>query len=441
MMDGAGTANATFEGVLSGDQDFYAVYPASAKVDAHYGAGTLQVTLPPSYTISGSMGTSSPLPMIAANIGNTLSFKHVGAVYRLTLDNVPAGTNKIIVTFDKDVTGTFTVTDPNTLVPRITTTVGTTSRMVTFNLDAPLTADTDGFVLNVPVPTGTYAADITVQATGGTKLAARIHNPRTIDRATGKILSVALSAPFGGPFEGLYLSQGDLYLKTEGSDFASATFALYSDPFAGYDTNYNKDPIASESSNAANRSYFDWIELGSLFSWGPASSTSLRDIDNKKVPTGIPVGYKIPTRDQWANIIGTTRTGATVNGGVDKYHYSLVNVDGRPVLVLILFPDGANITLSGTLPARDAVSSVITISEADYQTLDAAGCVFLPAAGYSRGSWGGGGSIGIYRTASILPGDKTNSYVFRFNSSDVQISADIYSRKTDYTPVRLLQEY
>ena len=246
------------------------------------------------------------------------------------------------------------------------------------------------------------------------------------ETASGEDFSWGPPEGFGGPFLAdesnsveYFLSKGDLYLKAEGSDFAHATFALYDDPFSGYDTNGGKAPTPSASYNAANRSYFSIGELSALFSTEGDGMT----------PKGIPAGYKIPTLDQWKSIAGRTRPGSTVNGGAGKYHYSLVNVDGKTARVLIRFPDGANITLSGTLPAKDAVSSVITISEADYQTLDAAGCVFLPAAGYGDPSWTRLGSRGRYWAS--------NGYSLSFYDNSLSFP----SSGVNFAPVRLIREF
>ena len=53
-------------------RDYYAVYPATAAVAGNYGNPTLQVSLPDSYDISGTVATTlgeeySPCPMVAVN--------------------------------------------------------------------------------------------------------------------------------------------------------------------------------------------------------------------------------------------------------------------------------------------------------------------------------------------------------------------------------------
>ena len=198
LESGAGTGQGTFVQEFDGTRDFYAVYPASYADDSNYGSSTLSVVLPASYTIDNTREdwkayytTYSPLPMVAVNDAaqNTLSFKHVGGVFRITLDDIPAGTSSITVTFDKDVTGGFAVNVTDPAAPVIETTGATTLNTVTFYFKAALSEELDGLVLNVPVPTGNYTGKIKL-ATGN--YGANIENTRTVSRTEGWKLSDAL---------------------------------------------------------------------------------------------------------------------------------------------------------------------------------------------------------------------------------------------------------
>jgi len=450
LLTGAGEASATFEGELNGTQNYYAVYPATAKVDANYGNSTLQVTLPDSYTISGSMGTSSPLPMIAVNEGNTLTFNHVGAIYRLSLDDVPAGTTQITVTFDKDVTGTFTVTNPNSNAPFIATDAGSTGRTVTFTLSSALTAETDGFVLNVPVPTGTYAGNIKVVATGGTMFQAKIPNPRTITRASGRQISKALVNPipagFGGPFtyggKEYYISQGNMYKTASG-------YALYSDWTGGLDQFGNNERKPKSNQAATDNGYFTWIHLAGLFdsrTGGDAPSESnINDINNGKTPIA---DCYLPTQEQWeAFTTGTSRPGSSVNGTAGC-RYALIQLTGYtnnqisdPVGPLLL-PDNATLTGMGRTFTWNTNSTSgntgVTVDQLDEYL--SKGCVFLPAAGflnYTYNDWEFGGIYGQYWSASSY--DIDHAYDLIFESSYLAPDNNNWESRY-YFPVRLLRE-
>ena len=186
-------------------RNHYAVYPASAADAANYGNSTLKVNLPASYDISdivsGASATRtadfSPCPMVAVNDtdDSILRFHHVGGLLRITLTGVKPATKTVTVTFDKDVTGSYAVSDPATDHPTITTGETATNNVVTFtlaesSLGATLVAG--NIVLNVPVPCGTYnsVTVATLDATGAL-LASQIYDvePLVFLRHHGKKLA------------------------------------------------------------------------------------------------------------------------------------------------------------------------------------------------------------------------------------------------------------
>jgi hypothetical protein len=59
---------------------------------ANYGqsGATLDVTLPPSYTLAEVSGTTTPCPMIADNTGSGWAFYQLCGLLRLTVNNIPA---------------------------------------------------------------------------------------------------------------------------------------------------------------------------------------------------------------------------------------------------------------------------------------------------------------------------------------------------------------
>ena len=148
-------------------RDYYAIYPSSVIDEENYGNTELKVNLPASYEIDADgMGTYCPTPMVAVNDPSSsyLDFRHVGGLLRLTLNDVSPATASIEVSMGKRLTGSFTVNDPATSIPYIAT--DDNADVVTFVLSEPLTAYTDGLIINVPVPTGTYES-LTVKAKNG----------------------------------------------------------------------------------------------------------------------------------------------------------------------------------------------------------------------------------------------------------------------------------
>lgn len=144
----------------------YAVYPSSVADASNYGNPTLKVILPSSYDITDIVAGSktsdfSPVPMVAVNntLNSVLFFRHVGGLLRVRCNNVPAGTKSLKVTVDGGITGAFEVASPSSDNPTITSVAATAGNSsVVFVVSAEgLAESTNGIILNVPVPCGTYS--------------------------------------------------------------------------------------------------------------------------------------------------------------------------------------------------------------------------------------------------------------------------------------------
>ena len=413
---GAGTTSGTFSAEMAGDQNYYAVYPASAADASNYGNTTLNVIFPSFYNISGSMGNYSPIPMIAYNSGNSLQFKHVGGVLRLTLSGVPSGTKRIEVKTDAQMYGTFAVTGfsaDNSMEPSVSASrPNISANVITYNLSSALSSAQE-LTINVPVPTGTYNT-LTVCAynSSGTLLSKGYNDfTRVIGRTEGRKITVDMAA---GTylFNGYRIAPGNLYYT--GSAFAVAN--------SWKETSYNSSGISGLTGGSY---YFTWIEVASAFASNSVTTSDSNDIDNLKdsSPCYSGTGWKIPFdySDQssangmtWSEILGIqgSRTGATVNSSpgmlfarVQLTGISSYAASATPYGVL-LFPDisatitgkalteGSYINTSGRTSSLSATTTGMTESELD--SYISQGCVFLPAAGYadSSGSWDNGGSGG-----------------------------------------------
>ena len=103
--------------------------------------------------------------------------------------------------------------------------------------------------------------------------------------------------------------------------------------------------------------------------------------------------WRTLTADEWQWLLtpktgdpdpGTNcRTSSTVNG-VENARYAKASVNG--IKGLIIFPDSythpAGVTLPSGINTKDAAYTVNTYTAADWSAIQAAGAVFLPAAGY-----------------------------------------------------------
>lgn len=187
-------------------RNYYAIYPATAAVADNYGNPTLQVTLPNSYDITDIVAGNqtadfSPVPMVAVNDANNsfLDFYHAGGLLRINCQGVPVGTKTIKVTMDKDITGTYTVSDLETYEtsapsPTITTNGTSSNNIVVFTISDEGLANLTDLVLNLPIPCGTYAS-VMVEAYGDDEtnsLFARTfeRKPLTFARHHGKKLDL-----------------------------------------------------------------------------------------------------------------------------------------------------------------------------------------------------------------------------------------------------------
>jgi hypothetical protein len=302
---------------------------------------------------------------------------------------------------------------------------------VTFTLSSALTAETDGFVLNVPVPTGTYSGNIKVAATGGGLARAQIFNSRAISRAMGQKLAETLVIPlFGGPFtyegEEYYISQGNMYKTATG-------YALYDDWTGGLNQ-YNV--TAPGTQTWTGNSYFNWVHLAGLFDTSINTGAN-EPIDNDKTPIA---GCYLPTNVQWtAFITETSRLGSSVNGTAGC-RYALIQLTSytngsisNPVGVLLI-PDG--LTLTGMTKTftwnTNSTSGNTGVTVAQLNEYLTKGCVFLPASGYYDGTWRQGGTEGYFWTASSTNGSTAPSRR-SYTSSNL-------NKSQHYCPVRLIQE-
>ena len=137
-------------------RDGYAIYPASI-VNTDY--SDLYVNLPSEYDIRNKLNSLySPVPMIAVNSEeeSDLFFRHLGGLLRITCNAVPAGTRQIAVSLDKNIAGPFAVSSPASKTPSISAGGGYTNTVYFIISDNGLADKTDGIVLNLPVPAGTY---------------------------------------------------------------------------------------------------------------------------------------------------------------------------------------------------------------------------------------------------------------------------------------------
>ena len=166
-----GATSAAFTGTVDSDSKVgsYAVYPYST---SHaFTATTLTYNLPASYTYTSvesnifsktTDGTTSypsnpiNMPMLGTISDKSISFKCLGGLAVIRIDQMPAAEGTLTVTADQQLSGDFTVSDLSATDAQIaTTTASDGNNTVTFNFTGAETGKVGVFYL--PLATGSYS--------------------------------------------------------------------------------------------------------------------------------------------------------------------------------------------------------------------------------------------------------------------------------------------
>jgi hypothetical protein len=137
----------------------YAVYPYFDNNTAPSLSGSeLTVNLPESYeyTVTDNSFTANlNEPMLGTFSDNTCSFKHLAGVLRLQFSYLPKGTKSVKFEANVRITGQYTTSLEGT--PELKQDDQTTGNAVTVNLSTATTEDIENALINIPLPTGSYA--------------------------------------------------------------------------------------------------------------------------------------------------------------------------------------------------------------------------------------------------------------------------------------------
>ena len=231
--------------------------------------------------------------------------------------------------------------------------------------------------------------------------------------AVGKIYNInrSASAPLPAVFtvdagKTVKFSKGNLQATYNGSSWIWG--------FAEHQWDYIGNAVGNTSINgngtvSANGTVdlFGWVGASSTWTgaaqYGISNSTATNNVDGygnvageaQKVGWGATVGtgWRTLTRLEWPHLLNERETGVTVNSTNDaRYTLAIINTDVTAVKGLIIFPDSyagdspAGVTW-GTINAKSTFETTCTTcTSAGWTALEAAGCVFLPAAGYREAS-------------------------------------------------------
>ena len=363
----------------------FAIYPASAAVDGHYDAPWVEY--PNAYDLTGkNPATWAPAPMVAANAGGQMKFYHVGGLLHLRIVGVyDDGIDEIAVIFLGSgdapfrVTGHYSVSNAASASATLTA-QGEGSNVITFTglADASAFSDKTGlYELNIPVPAlADYSAlqQIRVDLKQG---GAVVH---TFSYAVGGKWSKFLRArgrTAGLALHGLSVAPGKQVVMARGNLQATYDGSAWSWAFAEHQWDY----IGADAGNTSINGNGTLSSNGTvdLFGWSTAATTlgihnaqNYADYSgvfadwgsNANVQAGIGTGWSMLSRGEW-NYLFNSRN---VNGGTGYTSGQSEN----DVLGVVIYPD-------------NYTGSTYTTGS-NWATFEAAGCVFLPAAGYREGT-------------------------------------------------------
>lgn len=456
-----GSKSAEFTVTLSGSREGFAVYPAS--VAKSWNRSSLTLTLPSEYDLTKVSGTESPLPMIAANISEALSFYHVTGLLRLTITNIPTGTNKIKLDFNgKKVSGDFTISSPIASTSSINAAASETEGDdIIWITDITGTAD---LTVNIPLPTGATYSDLIVSAWDSEDKALRgqvvAFNTYTPARAHGKKLSAALNLGAVSIASGKYavFAPGNLQATISTVDGAgtptAATWAFNTYQY-GYlgesQTSFSEGSTIDLFTWVGNSSAVTGLEAygildGKTKDYGNVGSETLKsdwggNLISYKGNTYASGTWRTPTSYsnvdftnvgelQWllgpnlgtsisANPGTNCRASSTVNE-VTNARYAFSSING--VKGLIIFPDNYTHPTSLSSHQIARINSAYQSDWSDFSEdfsleewalIEAAGAIFLPCAGARDPGMSIGlvGTRGFYWANKGGPNDTYARYV------------------------------
>lgn len=279
--------------------------------------------------------------------------------------------------------------------------------------------------------------------------------------AAGKIYNInrSASAPLPAVFtvdagKTVKFSKGNLQATYNGSSWIWG-FAEHQWDYIGNaagNTSINGNGTVSANGTV---DLFGWVGASSTWTgaaqYGISNSTATNNEDGygnvggeaQKVGWGATVGtgWRTLTMLEWLYLLSTRETGVTVNStNHARYTMAIINTDGTAVNGLIIFPDSyaggspAGVTW-GTINAKSTFET--TCTSAGWAALEAAGCVFLPAAGYRDASTVKEAGVGAgYWSCSSGTADKAIGPYFESNWMSIQYNC---SRKYGFS-VRLVRD-
>lgn len=190
----------------STSRSHYALYPFDIMDEGHFGDDPegLWINLPDSYYVENSetgwqekLASYSPMPMVAVNTeGQKLYFKQLGAMVRITLQNIPSNTRVITFQTGEHISGKFRVINPASDTPSIFLSDDVASgrgNIVRVHFRQAISGE---LTLSIPLPPGNHSLFRVTTHTGSTQPASAwgiSDKNRTFVRGDARKLTIDLS--------------------------------------------------------------------------------------------------------------------------------------------------------------------------------------------------------------------------------------------------------
>ena len=469
---GANTAEFAFEGDINADRKFYAVFPASlVSDDCEASQNSLSLILPKSYPLSQVQDNASPLPMIAVNTpGNGLEFKIICPLVRITVKNIPKDANSIKVTFPgKKVQGEFWLSNFTVGADGVASVDAVDEGDDTITItDLGISSFTEELVINVPVPMGGEYLYVRVAAYDNTdhKINA-IYSPLKVSdsapvawapgrKAARKVTANLPVFTISGDKKAIF-APGNLQatLNTVAKSYSNGTQFWSAKSWSFADNQYTAIGKTTANSLADPAEddvvdLFSWVGKDRGFTGGEkygilkvvsTSGTSsyvgsvkgdelLFDWGGSEIDSYAAGVWHTPSREDWDAVFSGSRSNTrSVKVVLTISDSPLTTING-----IIIMPDQYTHPLNSEFTELNRTASNFSsnaISLADWEKLEKAGCVFLPATGqrfYSSGNiiqeetslwyWtttadtGSGQSLALYiKDGTLAPNKKSARYI------------------------------
>lgn len=424
--DEGGHTSAEFSYVGSGSEpELSAPYIATYPTDYWNTAGT-QLTLPATqnYVEDGM----EKFPMCCKSYHTNLGFKNPCGVVRIHPTKSGKNITRIIIETERYITGEFGVAFNDDYTPKMTYAANGLKKVrLTCPQGRSISNGEDFYIYLPPATYGLFK--ITLYADDQTYCTKTDNTDIVVERS--RVTDITL------PAEGLEFVSSINALPgifsvspTKQVRFASGNLQNINGEWCFAEHQY--DYLGAYDVTA--RDLFGWSTAATNF--GMSTSIDNSDYSGDFVDWGTQIGYgdtwRTLSHDEWCYVL-VTRPGAASKRGV-----ATVTIDGNAIHGLILLPDAWTLPAGLSFTSGDGSWTLNQYTAAEWEQMEAAGAVFLPAAGLRYGTrLYDVGTYGDYWSST--PGNEYYAFLMVFGDDFVNDDG-ISSRYGGYS-VRLVQDY